>query len=137
MTTGSSLLHTAIHGDLQTVSAQIAELNARLEVALTDLDADPDHLQRLLAELRAAETARDRLRSALLVAQQRIRNEHVHSVVVPVPDGGPRPAQRRVTMSVREQVLAGLELLGVPAAPRTVAEAAYARTGLPVDARQL
>src|SRR5689334_20846727 len=125
--------------ELKAVAARIAELDARIEAALAHPAADPDRLRRLLADLRAAEATRDRLRSSALAALQQPRDEPTDSDSVQLLGGTEArlPRQRRSTMSTREQVLAGLELLGVPAAPRTVAEAASARTGLPVDAGQL
>jgi len=129
-----------LDADLEAASARVAALDARVEAALADPFAPPDQVQRLLEELRAAEAARDRLRSVALLARQQVHEAPSGPAAERQSHAGSRVSAaraRRPTMSVREQVLAGLELLGVPAAPRTVAEAASARTGLPVDARQL
>src|SRR5438477_1121459 len=88
--------------DVQAVSAQIAELDAQVEAALADPAADPDRLRRLLADLRAAEAARDRLRSAALAALRQPRAVPTDPAVVEVlgstAPSPPRP--RRSTMSV-------------------------------------
>src|SRR5581483_5650428 len=61
-----------LDADLEAASARVAALDARVEAALADPFAPPDQVQRLLEELRAAEAARDRLRSVALLARQQV-----------------------------------------------------------------
>jgi hypothetical protein len=115
--------------ELTGLSERLTELESACEALLRDPDAAPDDIERLLHEQERLESRRKRLRRALLQARReaaRAPPRYAYRA-----RAGPRPLT-----PVRESMFAALGLLGVPAAARTVAEAAEARTGRPIDASQ-
>src|SRR5581483_12509459 len=81
--------------DLEAASARVAALDARVEAALADPFASPDDVQRVLAELRAAEAARDRLRSAALLARQQPPRAPSDPASAPAAQASARPSAAR------------------------------------------
>jgi hypothetical protein len=114
--------------DVAHLGKRIAELTAQIEQLAAAPSADRDGLAALLKELEKAEHDRRRaLRSAVESATPLKREGQVPQ----------RQLASRGAIPVRERVLAGLELLGVPSRASLVSSAAVARTGLDVEPRQL
>jgi hypothetical protein len=110
---------------------RIDELTTQITQLTSDPAADPDAVDDLLRELEKVEAAR---RSAFggMVLSSKARDaaeatSRARRVRVP----------KNAAIPVRERVLTGLELLGVPARGSLVTVAAAARTGLAVEPRQL
>jgi HAMP domain-containing protein len=109
---------------------QIEALTQRLAELSTAADADPAMARSLLTELQQLEE----MRREAIAGRFRAK-----SPADPAPPTSPITAVRagRPTMPVRERALAALDLLGVPLRGGLVSAAALARTGLPVEPRQL
>jgi hypothetical protein len=107
---------------------QIEALTERLAKLSADPGADSAGVQALLVELQQLEEMR---REALAG-----RFRATASSASTPASAQPRRATRPV-VPVRERVLAGLELLGVPLRGGLLSAASLARTGLPVEPSQL
>jgi hypothetical protein len=118
---------------LNELTEKIGALTERVAQVAIDPDADPAAAQTLLAELQRAE--RDRRR--LLKRSVERASRDAGSADRNGSDRAARSGARSAGMPVRERVLAGLELLGVPSRGGLVAVAAAARTGEAVEPRQL
>jgi hypothetical protein len=131
-----------VDAHLAALSARIEVLNHQVEYAFSATDADPEHVERLLGDLRKVEDERSRLRSEFLTVRRvnGVKQEAPPMALADLPPTGASRSVRMLTsdpLPIRERVLVGLDLLGVPAAARTVADAAAVRTDLEVEARQL
>jgi hypothetical protein len=128
-TDSMSVQETAMPDDVSKLNRRIDELAERVQRLLSDPTTDPSVAGGLIDALERAEADR-----RLLWRESIDRG-------APVRNGAGSPADRvpnraRV-MPVRERALAGLELLGTPARASLLSIAAAARTGLPVETRQL
>jgi hypothetical protein len=119
--------------DVTRLGKRIDELAAQLTQLTSAPAADRDEVGELLRELEKAEAARRRALGAAVESA---------AAGPDVPEAGTLATRERRTparsaIPVRERVLAGLELLGVPGRGGLVSVAAVARTGLAVEPRQL
>lgn len=121
---------------LMASSSRLAELNEGIDeltariARLGDGPADQDEARELLDQLGKLERQRRR------ALQEGVARGARHADAERSSSSGKQVPVDPV-MPVRERVLAGLELLGVPARGGLVSVAAAARTGLSVEARQL
>lgn len=115
------------------LTEKIGALTERVAEVASNPAADPADAEALLAELQRAERDRRQLlkRSVERASRDAVPAERNGS------DQTARGSARSAGMPVRERVLAGLELLGVPSRGGLVAVAATARTGEAVEPRQL
>jgi hypothetical protein len=113
---------TALGKKIEALSERLAKLSA-------DRNADPARVPELLRELEQLEE----MRREALVGRFRANATNGSE---PSAVSKPRRAARPL-MPVRERVLAGLELLGVPLRGGLLSAASLARTGLPVEPSQL
>jgi hypothetical protein len=123
-----------VSDDVTKLGKRIDELTAQIaQLTSAPVVADPDKVGALLRDLEETEAAR---RHALRAELKRR---------APTPDNRTSMTSAaqathvpvRSAIPLRERVLAGLELLGVPARGGLVSAAATARTGLTVELRQL
>lgn len=120
------------------MSRRVEHLDQRIEglkTRIAELASDPnvgvDTASELLRELEEAESARRR--TLMEMVQLGAAGDGTEGNAS-ARDGR---VAKSATIPVRERVLAGLELVGVPARGSLVSAAASARTGLEVEARQL
>jgi hypothetical protein len=123
---------------VEQLTVRIGELAGRLTLLAADPTADPISARELLDALGKAERDRRRL------LQRGVAHGRSNELPAATPargaTNGTGPHSSAGTdsvMTVRERVLAGLELLGVPSRAGLVSIASVARTGLTVESRQL
>lgn len=131
-----SICAMAIPGLLE-LTQRIDGLTERVAQVVGDPTADPAAAEALLEELQRTERERRRLlKRSVERASREVPRDAAREDGDGAAQSAPRAA-RSLGMPVRERVLAGLELLGVPSRGGLIAVAAAARTGEPVEPRQL
>jgi hypothetical protein len=115
--------------EITRLGARVEKLTAQVTKLASAADANPDELAALLAELERAEAAHRRALTS--VVERKVSEDSQPEI-----RRHTAPFSRGETPA-RERVLAALELLGVPARGRLVSDAAFARTGLDIEPRQL